>query len=320
MRKPRLFTLPAVVCAGLLASVLAAGPALAAGGPVMPSGPSSSSGTGSGCSGATCYAQVWSHITLSGNAVSSSGGSSGPAVAMPPPPCYESPLFSGPEMYTLWKEGQGQRVGPNGTPADQGLPAGQIQQHKNDNNGSWYSLTINLQVPGPCNLPNYVWVPNNTSPPLPQVPQVDLADYAYNHMTIGPPTLKFSPANRSIVNLPTYVWDQPPFNGKAQVTATLGNESARVTATPSNLQLSVAGSGTVYESGCTASGSTASDPPKNAGPGTTPDCGVVFSAPGADSITGTLVWTPTGGGRTFPQIRAGRPQNVTVAEIQNLNN
>ncbi|HEY3951809.1 MAG TPA: hypothetical protein VGM53_00400 [Streptosporangiaceae bacterium] len=315
-----MFVLPAAVCAGLLASVLAAAPALAAGGPSMPSGPGG--GTISGCSGATCYAEVWSHITLSGNSVSPSGGGGSP-VAMPPPPCYLQPEFSGPEMYQMWQQSKNQRVGPNGTDPWGDFPggAGAIKAHQNDTNGEWWGLVINLQVSGGCSIHPFIqWVRNGAPPPLPQVPQVDLADYAYNHMTIGPATLTFSPANRSIVNLPTYVWDHPPFNGHAFVKATLGNESATVTARPSKLQLTDNGGGLVYDTGCTATGSTATDPPKNAGPGTTPDCGVVFSAPGANSITGTLDWKPTGGGRTFRDIQAISTKGVTVAEIQSLNN
>jgi hypothetical protein len=310
----------ATLAAALLAMTLAAGPALAGGAPGGGTGPGvNPGGSVTGCSGVTCYAQVWRYITLSGNAVGSAGGSGTP-VAMPPPPCYMQPMFSGPELYQLWKADRHGQVGPGG---GSGFPFGtyvpQIKQHRSDTGGYWWERVTNLGIGGTCGLPLLAWVIKGAPPPLPRVPAVDLADYAYDHMRIGPPQLTLNPVARSYVNLPTYVWATPPFR-VARVTATLGNEQATVTARPSRLQLTASGNAGIYDSGCTVSGSTAPDPPKNAGPGTTPDCGVVFTAPGSGNmITGSLVWTPTSGGRTFPLIHTGRTQQVAVDEIQSLN-
>jgi hypothetical protein len=317
--------LPAVLAAALLTATLTAAPALAGGGPGGGTGPGVNPGGGiTGCSGVTCYAAVWRYITLSGNAKGAKGaaGSTGTPVVMPPPPCYMQPMFSGPQLYQLWKADRQGRVGPGQGP---GFPFGgevpQIKQHKNDTSGSWWERVTNLHVGGTCGLPLLAWVTNGAPPPLPHVPAVDLADYAYNHMRISPPRLKLNPVARSYVNLPTYVWATPPFQPPvATVTATLGNERATVTAIPSTLHLTASGGASVYDSGCTVTGSTAPDPPKNAGPGTTPDCGVVFTAPGrGNMITGSLVWTPTSGGRRFAPIHTGTTKAVAVDEIQSLN-
>jgi hypothetical protein len=316
------FRMLAALAALLLTATLTAGPALAGGAPGGGTGPGvNPGGSVTGCSGVTCYAQVWRYITLSGNAASSAGGTGTP-VQMPPPPCYMQPMFSGPELYQLWKAGRQSQVGPG---QSAGFPFGSylaaIKQHRNSGGGHWWERVINLHIGGACGLPLLAWVTNGAAPPLPAVPAVDLADYAYDHMRISPPQLKLNPVARSYVNLPTYVWATPPFQPPvATVTATLGNEHATVTAVPSTLKLTASGNARIYDSGCTVTGSTAADPPANAGPGTRPDCGVVFTAPGTGNmITGSLVWTATSGGRTFPPIRTGTSKAVTVDEIQSLN-
>ena len=310
----------AVLAAALVIPTLAAAPALAGGAPGGGTGPGvNPGGSITGCSGVTCYAAVWRYITLSGNAASSAGGSGTP-VAMPPPPCYMQPMFSGPQLYQLWKAGRQTKAGPgqgSGFPFGAYLPA--IKQHKNDTSGSWWERVTNLQVGGTCGLPLLAWVTNGAAPPLPRVPAVALADYAYDHMRITPPGLTLNPSVRSYVNLATYVWAKLPY-ARATVTATLGNQSATVVGVPSKLQLTASGNATVYDSGCTVNGSTAPDPPQNAGPGTRPDCGVVFTAPGlGNMITGSIVWTVTSGGRVFRPIRTGNSKGVAVDEIQSLN-
>jgi hypothetical protein len=325
-RPARLLALPAVASAGLLASMLAAAPALAAG-----SGPNGGSGPGSinvggqtGCAGQSCYANVWQYIHLSGS--TSSGGSAPagqPQVAMPPPPCYMQPLFSGPEMYTLYTEGEGQKVGPNGTnpEADYAKFAPEIKKEQNSTDGFWYSPVI-TDLNATCSLPLLAWVANGTPPPLPHVPAIDLADYAYDHFTLPDPALTLNPRGRSYVSLPTYVWDTLAGGDVQHATAALGAESATVTATAGKLFLTVSGGGMTYNN-CTADGSAArpvGTAPTNAGPGTKPDCGVVFHAAGQNNTIGaSITWgiASTYGG--FKDIKTQYTQPVTVAEIQGLN-
>jgi hypothetical protein len=320
MRTP---TRAATVCAGLLIAVLAAAPALASG-PGGGTGPGGSmgGGGGTGCSGVACYADVWQYIHLTGTpgAFNDTGGS-GPQIQLPPPPCYMEPMFSGPELYALWKAGS-QLPGDPEFPFQHWIP--QIKQYKASNAGYWWERVTNLQVGGTCGLPLLQWVVNGTPPPLPAVPEIDLADYAYDHLTINPAKLTLNPAARSYVNLPTYVWATPPFPW-AKVTAHLGGEYATVTVVPGHLIPSVGqpGSADVYDTGCTTYGSAArplGTAPPHSGPGTTPDCGVTFTAPSPDNmITGKLVWTATSDGHVFPRIPVASDELVTVYEIQSLN-
>jgi hypothetical protein len=329
VRRPRLL-LPAAAAAGLAVSLLASAPALATGGPgggTGPGGNMGSGGGGTGCAGQGCYANVWQYVHLSGTpGAYTTGGSPGGQgqVALPPPPCYMEPLFSGPEMYQLWKQGQGERVGPNGSNPEAGMPAAQIKAHQNDLNGYWYSQVDNLGVGGACSLPELAWVPNGARPPLPNVPPIDLADYAYDHFNLPSPQLILNPAARSYVSLPTYVWAR--YGGQPTTelaTATLGGESATVTATGGKLAVSASGGGTAYEN-CSATGSAArpvGTAPPNSGPGTTPDCGVVFhTSSSADTIGAKLTWTIASNYGGFPNITTTGAKAVSVAEIQNLNN
>jgi hypothetical protein len=196
-----------------------------------------------------------------------------------------------------------------------------IKGYRTNANGYWWTRVINLHVPGGCGLPLIAWVPNGTPPPLPQVPAVDLAIYAYNHMTLPSPQLTVNPVTRSYVSLPTYVWAALRNGTTQQVTATLGAQSATVTAKAGQLSLAISGPGATY-SPCPATGSSSpvGHPPANSGPGTKPDCGVVFSAASpAATISAKLSWgiTSTNGG--FPAIPVAANMTVSVAEIQNLN-
>jgi hypothetical protein len=94
-----------------------------------------------------------------------------------------------------------------------------------------------------------------------------------------------------------------------------------VTATAGKLYLSINAPGTAF-SPCAPTGSSSpvGDPPKDSGPGTTPDCGVVFSgASQAATISAKLSWgiTSTYGG--FNPIPVTGAKTVSVAEIQGLN-
>jgi hypothetical protein len=325
-RSVRVLLALAAASSGLLASLLAAGPAQAGGpGPAAGSGPAGSGGM-TGCSGQSCYADLWKYIQLSGTpgAYTTGPGVAGrPYVTLPPPPCYMEPMFSGPQFYQLWKQGSGQNVGPSGANPESAYQhwVQQIKNNRGNTNGYWWTSVINLQVPGGCTLPLIAWVPNGTPPPLPQVPALDLAIYAYDHMTLPPPQLTVNPVTRSYVSLPTYVWAALRNGTTQQVTATLGAQSATVVAKAGQLSLTMTGPGTAY-SPCPATGSSSpvGHPPANSGPGTKPDCGVVFSAPStAATISASLSWGITSNYGGFPAIPVATNQTVSVAEIQGLN-
>ena len=119
----------------------------------------------------------------------------------------------------------------------------------------------------------------------------------------------------------SYVWDRLNGGTTQHVSVSLGNETATLNATAGQLNLSVTGNGQVY-SPCPATGShyPVGKPPANSGPGTTPDCGVVFSSPGTgDTIGAQLTWTVTSNYGNLKPIRVNGGTQVNVAEIQGLN-
>jgi hypothetical protein len=178
-------------------------------------------------------------------------------------------------------------------------------------------------------LPLYAWVPPGQAPPAPPVPGRTLAEFAYNNMQVPALAAQINPTAKGYVNLGTYVWQTTAIPQTLSVTATLAGtgQSATVTAAPGKLTISTDGPGAVF-SNCGPQGShyPQNQPPANAGPGTRPDCGVLWQAPtnGAtitESLTWTVTWTATDGtGGTLPPITMqGRAGPVPVNEIQSVN-
>jgi hypothetical protein len=328
-RAARLVTAVVAVSSGLLALVVAGGPALA-------------DTPGAGCTGQSCWVSLQSqYIHLSGSYTNSPTGFT--PVPVPPPPCWMSPVLSGPEMYAAYKAGIGQKVGPNGVSVNAGLGPfiPDIIKHKNDP-GMWYVPTMLTTAAGfACGnqLPLLAWVAPGAAPPPPPISPAQLAAYAYDHMKIPSPSLVVNPAGRSFVSLPTYVWaiqaggpnipagaPNIPAGAKMpanlSITASSANNSVTLTATTRELVLTDS-SGTVY-SPCPPSGSKypVGRPPQNSGPGTTPDCGVVFTAPStANTIGASLTYAINviGAPVVFNNITVTGGKTVSVAEIQNLN-
>jgi hypothetical protein len=323
-RAARLVTAAAALASGLLAAALAAAPSLADTPP--------SSTPGAGCTGQSCWVSMESRfITLSGSYTSGATAS----VPVPPPPCWMTPLLGGPAMYAAYKSGIGQTVGPNGQSANAGLGPfiKQIIAHKNDP-GMWYSPEMLATAAGfACGnkLPLLAWVPPGTAPPPPPIPPAALAAYAYDHFKIPSPVVVVNPAGQNYVTLPAYVWATGPGGGpmprRLTITATAagpGGASVTLTATAGQLQASAQAGATVYSPCPSASGSAypVGHPPKNSGPGTTPDCGVVFTAPSlGNMITAQVMYgiTVAGANVRFAPIGVQGSKTVRVAEIQNLN-
>lgn len=312
-----LLTVTAAVSSGLLAATLATAPALA-------------DAPGAGCSGQSCWVSMESqYIHLSGDYTM--GGTSYGNVPVPPPPCWMTPLISGPEMYALYEASKNQQVGPSGQNswADYQQWIAQIKQEKSSP-GEWYVPEMYGTAAGfacGAKLPLLEWVPPGTAPQAPPIPPATLAAYAYDHLKIPTPQLVVNPAGKNFVSLPTYVWATAAGGGRMpgqlHITATGGGNSVTLTATPKKLVVT-ASQPTPYSSGCTASGSSypIGHAPAKAGPGVIPDCGVVFTAPStAATIQGSLTWEigVSMVGLAFNPITVAGTKTVSVAEIQNLN-
>jgi hypothetical protein len=313
-----------VMAAALLASVSPALPA--------------SAGSGVGCAGNDCSVLLSKMITLGGDV-----GSSAAPIPVDPPPCPWVPIGDAVSGSNFIISGYG-RVLP-GSPYN---VFGSVQQARklltHPVPGTWYMLPINPAAPAAgqqaCRqLPLFFFARPGQPPPAVPVPPRTLAEYAYNHMLIPRPLLRVNPAGRGFVNLGTYVWGNwpaSPTTGQMnayKITATLGNLTVTVWARVAGFTVHAAGPGTAFSGGCGPAGSRfpVNRPPASAGPGTAPDCGVLWRAPtAAASITATVAWTVTWGAGNLngPGINALPPVDMTgpnpplqfpVGEIQSVN-
>lgn len=303
------------------AALLAALAVLAAAGPA-------SAGAGANCSGNSCSVDISQFITLKGDVGSGAGYV---PVNVEPPPCLWNPIGDA----TTGSQAIVSQWGPN-PPSNFQIDQSYKQAQdllKNPAPGTWYELPVNPNASAAgqaecLKLPLYAWVPPGQVPPMPPIPGRILAEYAYNNMAIPTPDLVINPARTGFVNLGTYVWQSAAGTGTVSVTAALGNQAwATVTAVPSHLTISTDGPGTVSNN-CGPQGSKypIGQPPASAGPGTRPDCGVLWTgATNGAIITGTVTWHVTwtasdGSSGTLPDIQMqSQTASIPVNEIQSVN-
>jgi hypothetical protein len=310
--------------------VTIAGAAVALGllAPLAATAPPAAAGTGVGCGGSTCSVDVWKFVSLTGSGDKDHVFRSNP-INVPPPPCLWNPIGDA-------TTGSQYIIGEFGD-AGQGTPYGvydSVQQAKKlvaaPKPGTWYMLPINpaagQEGAKKClELPLFAFEPPGVAPPMPNVPGVDLADFAYNHMRIPTPHVTTDPVGKNWVNLATFVRTGQPATTRT-VTATLGAVSATVTAIPSRPKLTASGAAQLFTH-CGPSGSRyATGKAPNTGAGTPPDCGVLWRAPTTSgSITATVTWQVTwtssdGTNGDLPAIvQTDTLDGIQVAEIQSIN-
>lgn len=322
--------LAGLVLTGLFTPLAAAGPAQA--------------GSGVGCAGTDCSVLLGNLITLKGDV--SRAGPAREALPVTQPPC-------------LWQSigdtiAGGRYVIRNFAAAAPGTPFGvfaavqrarRLLRQRPVPAGFWWQLPVNPAATQAqrkvCeSVPLFAFAPPGQAPAEPSVPLRTLADYAYNHMRIPPPALTVNPAIRGYVNLASYVWGRTvpvsAVTGRPnayEVTATLGHESVSVWAQLARqgaFSVSANGPGAAY-SGCGPGGShyRMGHLPASAGPGTPPDCGVLWQGPVARAtVRATLRWTVSWGAgvlngpgaRPLPPIPVtGQSAPFPVAEIQSIN-
>ncbi len=293
--------------------------------PLAAATPPAVAGTGVGCTGSDCSVSVWKFVTHTG-AWGASGNTVVP-INVPPPPCEWNPIgdaTSG-SQYIIGEFGQ---VTKQDSLYDVYQSVQQAHQLlAKPEAGTWYELPINPAAgPGGAaeclKLPLFDFVQPGQTPPMPNVPAIDLAEYAYNHMIIPSPQLTVTPA-KAFVNLASYAHLTTP--GSVKVTAQLGAVNVWVTARPVKTMITASSAGTPY-SKCGLDGSKYSSSPPNTAPGTSPDCGVLWHSPTTDgTVTATITWRVTwggsGGGGVLPRvILADTVGGLRVAEIQSINN
>jgi hypothetical protein len=321
----------AVLLTAVALSLAAAGPARA-GGTGSPTPPPV--GTG-GCNGPTCSVGL-GQISVTGD--TGGPGGSFPPIDVPPPPCIWNPIgdaTTGSALIIAAATGFGflgvALLAPFVSQAEALL--------QKPVPGEWYVLTNNpsddAAAAAACEKePPFVWVPAGETPPVPPIPPVILARFAYNKFTIPLPRLRISPPRKGIVNLATYVWANWPASKTTgqedlyQVSARLGNTVVTVQARAQSISITAIGPGTVFSTGCGPNGSRfpVGSPPATAGAGTPPDCGVLWNGPDAHAgITATATWSVTwwandGVVHTLPNISVTSHQaNIAVSEIEGIN-
>jgi hypothetical protein len=314
--------------------VTIAGAAVALGllAPLAATAPPATAGTGVGCGGSNCSVDVWKFVHLTGH-VNPRGNERTNPIDIPPPPC-------------LWNSIGDATTGSNYILSEFGTVTqgdslygvyDSVQQAKklrdNPQPGTWYELPINpaagAEGAKEClKLPLFAFEPPGVAPPMPNVPGIDLAEYAYNHLIVPTPDVITNPEGKNWVNLATFVWTGQPDVTQYTATATLGDEHATVTATFDHTTVTASGPAKVFtHCGLLGSGKSQDDPPAT-GPGTPPDCGVLWRGPTTGGsitvdVTWNITWTATDGTANNPALppieQVHTKANIQVAEIQSIN-
>ena len=300
-----------------LALALAAAAALivtAALGPALTASPArAANGTSSvGCStGDSCEIMLEKMVTFGG--ANYSPGASNLVVNITPPPCLWEPIGDG----TTGSQAIVKEWGddPAQAPTDFDINGSVKQAEGFLNNppppdGTWFELPVNPAAgtagAAEClQLPLYAWVTPGNTPPGINIPPRTLAQLAVAKMAL--PTagaMELNPdSGKTFTNLPTYLrvalagnfqTDAATGMPYTTVTAQLGVNGATVWGEPSKLRVSASGGGQ-YTPATTACGYLGSAQigtatARNAGPGTTPDCGATFASPATWQVTATMTW------------------------------
>ncbi|MFG3286090.1 hypothetical protein [Streptomyces sp. NPDC048111] len=266
-----------------------------------------------------------------------------------PPACWYEPAFSPKELEATVK---GLRT-PSGIPLFGGLidgvrgfvadaydaryKDGKYKDYNLDQEGKgmfWAAVVNPNRKDDPaansCDEPPF-WVPSGTTPSDPKAlnPRL-LAEYAYDELELPSSNVTLAPAGTSTVNLPTWVWSTNASFTQKSVTASLPGSglSATTTAEPVSVHIDP---GTTDAQLFPASGNCTIDQGRVGEPfaagkaNQDPPCGVKYLRPGSYTLKATVTWRVTwkstdGQGDKLPDgIYTGKPQNVTVQEIQSVN-
>jgi hypothetical protein len=328
-----------VFAAGLVFAGVLATEFVAVGTASAHSGPGGPASTNAGCNGGgACWSGVSQYIKVDGGAPSGQAGNTGTSVNdVPPPSCWLQYFSSGPGMAQWWQ--QYTRSGDPSVAASLGnanIPQ-QVQAHQNDGSGAWYQAVENPSGPSDgaacvAELGPFRWVPAGPQPPLPHIPPQNLAMYAWAHMQLPHPSFTLSPQRKSYVTLPVFVTGLTNTNTSRSVTATIntinGPEQETVTATSNGVTFDTPAPDKYTNCGPNGTRESQAQMDK-AGPGSKPDCGVVYTQPSTGYAQGypfqvATTWNAADSeGQQIATVTMTGPNPPTylpVAEIQSVNN
>jgi hypothetical protein len=193
--------------------------------------------------------------------------------------------------------------------------------------GRWWSPAYNAADPDgfSCwnDLEGALWVPTGTTPPG-GITREELLQIARAALTVPQPKIKLSPATRSYVNLPTWVWLPGAAPASRSVTATIpGVMSATVTARLAGIEIDPGTTDDRAE--VRRQCGTAGHPYQK---GVTFKCGIRYLRASGDqprksyALTVTTVWPVTSDAdqtvvpTAFEPVRASVTREVPVGEVQ----
>ena len=327
-----------IAIAGIIAALLIPLSAAPAGAGPNPSPPA-------GCVGDGCSILLSQLIHLTGDVGTGVGFA---PIAVDPPPCLWEPFgdaVTGSRRVAT-ESNLLAALPPGSNPLGLAVAVREAKHllsiHAPPSAGTWFELVGNpaagAETVACLILPLFDFVPQGQAPLTLPIPPRTLAEFAYNHMLIPAPTITTNPAGKGFVNLGTYVWGSWPespttgvMNAYKIIASLAGGPTVTVWAQASSFSVNVAGPGTPYSGGCGPTGSRfpVGQPPAGAGPGTPPDCGVLWQAPTTGAaLTATVRWTVTWGvgdlngpgPNVLPPIVVTGPAHVVpVNEIQSVN-
>ncbi len=253
------------------------------------------------------------------------------------PSCWMAPGYTQAQMLSVLAGLEQAVKAGGGTPAELGSLQRYIAEVRSNTstNGKWWIPSyLNTPAGITClaNLPPWVWVPAGQAAPAADNPltPLQLAELAEAALRVPKLNLRLNPAPKTYVNLPTFLWTDNP--ALITVTATIpGYLSETVTARPGIPQIVPGTSNATSFTNCGPRGShyTAGSPQvTKAGPGSQPDCGVVYQAPSTAAPLGytmqvtvpwMVTWTGNGPLPGAAPTQLGTAQ-VPVDEIQSVNN
>ena len=208
--------------------------------------------------------------------------------------------------------------------------------------GNWYLVECQGGNYAQIHRDGVVWVPTPAAaaasagqaaaPPIPAIDPAVLAQQAENSMRLPAPQIETNPSNRTIVNLPTWLWVGQGTWGQESVSASVATVTATATATPEQVvwtmgdggSVTCDGPGTPYQPSVPAESQTtncsytyrrssAGEPTANGDPNS---AGFPVTATVTWGVSWTAQGTPAGG--TLAPLTTSSSTSLPVEQIESV--
>ncbi|WP_075847955.1 hypothetical protein [Saccharomonospora sp. CUA-673] len=201
----------------------------------------------------------------------------------------------------------------------------QQQQPQPRQSGAWYVYQCSGEGYADALYRAPVWIADGERPrPRPAPSPEQLARQAYNQLRLPSLGIHASPAERQLVNLPTWLWMDSGQWRPVTASASVPGVSVTATATPKSVTWSMGDGASV-----TCDGAGTPFPPGSDPQAASPDCGHTYrqssrgqgndSFPVSATVDWTVTWSGAGQRGTFPGLTTTSNTTFSVAESQALN-